>query len=65
MDASTILVLVLSACVIALLAWFEINSRRNVANTESKSIFAQSGVETLKRESQIEEESDIQKKKAA
>ena len=65
MDSATILVLVLDAGVIALLAWFEINSRRNAANIESKSPVAQSGEETLKNRSQTEVESNIRKGKAA
>lgn len=47
MDSATILVLLLSAGVIGLLAWFEINSRRNAANPESKSIVARP--ESLKK----------------
>lgn len=65
MDPATILVLVLSACVVVLLAWFEINSRRNEANKESKSTLAQSGLEVSKKNSQTEVESDTQKRKAA
>jgi hypothetical protein len=65
MDTATILELILSAVVIALLAWFEINSRRHEQKTESKSTLAKSGLETLKKKSQTELESDTQKKKAA
>lgn len=65
MDAAMILVLILTAGVVALLAWFEINSRRHEANRESKSILDQSALETLKRNQQTEDESDTQKKKAA
>ena len=65
MDSATILVLILSAGVIALLAWFEINSRRNEANKESGSTLARSGVETLEKKSQVKVESDTQKKDAA
>ena len=64
MDAATILVLVLSAGVIALLAWFEINSRRNKANKESRSTFAQSGFEPSEKK-QTGVESDTQNKKVA
>lgn len=49
MDAATILVLMLSAGVIALLAWFEINSRRNEANMKSRSGLSQSGVGSAKK----------------
>ena len=37
MDAATILVIVLTAGGIALLVWFEINSRRNEANKKQMS----------------------------
>lgn len=40
MDSATILVLLLSACVMALLVWFEINSRRNDPKMEAKSTLA-------------------------
>jgi len=65
MDAATILVLVLSACVIALLAWFEINSRRNEEKIESESTLAQSNLESTKKVSQAEDESDTGRRKAA
>lgn len=65
MDSATILVLVLSAGVIALLAWFEINARRNAANKDSKSTLAQSGPETLNKKSRTEVESDTHKARAA
>ncbi len=66
MDAATILVLALGACVIALLASFEINSRRNEANLESKSQsnFVHSDFETMKK-SQGEGESRTANRKAA
>ena len=65
MDAAMSLVLVLTACVIALLAWFEIHSRRNEANMKWKPTLAQSGLETLKKRSRTGVESDTQNKKAA
>lgn len=65
MDAGTILVLVLTAGVVALLAWFEINSRRNEAQKDSTSTLAQPDVETLTKKSQSEVKSDTQRKKAA
>jgi flagellar biosynthesis/type III secretory pathway M-ring protein FliF/YscJ len=37
MDSATILVLVLCAGVVALLIWFEINSRRNEASKKAES----------------------------
>jgi len=65
MDAATIIVLVLSAGVIALLAWFEINSRRNEANLQSKSALAPSDMVSLKKKSESVVESDTQKIKPA
>ena len=65
MDAATILVLVLIAGVVALLAWFEINSRRNEAEVESKATLAQSDTDSLKKKGQAELESNIHKGKAA
>jgi hypothetical protein len=63
MDAATILVLILSAGVIALLAWFEINSRRNTARIESKS--TQSVPQTSENKSQTKAGSDTGTRKAA
>lgn len=54
MDAATIVVLILTAGVVALLAWFEINSRRNTANMESKTTLTQTSLETLKKPNQTE-----------
>jgi len=65
MDAAMILVLVLTAGVIALLAWFEINSRRNTAKMEAKSVPSQSSLETLKKKSKSEGEADSRKNTAA
>lgn len=65
MDAAMILVLILSACVIALLAWFEINSRRNDANERAKSTFAQSSFEPVQPKSNTKKESDTHRGKAA
>lgn len=65
MDAATIVVLMLTAGVVALLAWFEINSRRNTANMESKSTLTQTSLETLKKQNQTENVADTQRKKAA
>ena len=65
MDAATILVLILTAGVVALLAWFEINSRRNDERMESKSALDQSGLEGLKKTVQSDKETDTPKKKAA
>lgn len=65
MDSATILVLVLSAGFIALLAWFEISSRRRQANTEWKSPLAPSDQERLKKKNQAVAEPDIHKSKTA
>lgn len=65
MDAAMILVLILSACAIALLAWFEINSRRNDANERAKSNLAQSSFEPVPPKSSTKNESDIHRRKAA
>ena len=61
MDSATILVLVLCAGVVALLIWFEINSRRNDASKTGQS----AGVETLPKESQTTVKPKVDKKKAA
>jgi len=61
MDSATILVLLLCAGVVALLIWFEINSRRNEASKTAQS----AGVETLPKESQATAEPKGDKKKAA
>ena len=64
MDAAMIVVLILTAGVVGLLAWFEINSRRNDAKMESNSILAQS-IEMPKRNDQREDKGDTRKKTAA
>ena len=61
MDPATILVLILCAGVVALLIWFEVNSRRNEASKRARS----ASVETLSKESQTTVESKADKKKAA
>ena len=61
MDSATILVLFLCACVVALLMWFEMNSRRNEASKTAQSV----GAGTLKKESQSMVEPKGDKKKAA
>jgi hypothetical protein len=64
-DPATILVLVLSAGVVALLVWFEINSRRNVASKKQMSTLAQSELSPLQKKAQSKVESEIDKTKAA
>ena len=65
MDAAMILVLVLSAGVVALLVWFEINSRRNDAGSQQKLDVVQSWFEAVPRTSQKNNETGTEKKKAA
>ena len=52
MDPATILVLVLCAGGVALLVWFEINSRRNEASKKQMSTLAQPDLGPLKNEAQ-------------
>lgn len=61
MDSATILVLILCAGVVALLIWFEINSRRNDARKKAES----AGVERPLQEIQTTVEPRGQRKKAA
>jgi flagellar biosynthesis/type III secretory pathway M-ring protein FliF/YscJ len=61
MDSATILVLVLCAGVVALLIWFEINSRRNEASKKAESADA----EMLLERSRTAVEPKVDKKKAA
>ncbi len=61
MDSATILVLVLCAGVVALLMWFEINSRRNEASKKAESADA----EMLLARSRTAVEPKSDKKKAA
>lgn len=65
MDAAMILVLILGAGVVALLLWFEINSRQNDARQRMKSDPVKSHVETLTNESQPTFASKSEQKKAA
>ena len=65
MNSATTLVLVLCAGVVALLIWFEINSRRNDASKKQRSTPDQSGLERLQAEDQIKVESNTRDKKAA
>jgi len=65
MDPATILVLLLSSGVVALLVWFEVNSRRNEATKQQKSDRIRSWFEASARESQTKAEFGNEKKKAA
>ena len=64
MDSATILVLVLCAGVVALLVWFEINSRRNEASKKQSSSPDQSGLD-LSKKGQSTVDSGARNKKAA
>lgn len=65
MDSATILVLLLSAGVVALLVWFEVNSRHNEATKQKRSDNTHSWLEALPKESQSKVESGNDRKKAA
>jgi hypothetical protein len=65
MEPATILVLVLTAGGIALLVWFEINSRRNEASKKQMSTLAQSELDPLQKKAQSKVESEIDKTNAA
>ena len=65
MDPATIMVLVLSVGVLALLVWFEINSRRNEARKKQLSPLAQAELGPLKKEAQSQVKSEIDTTKAA
>ena len=65
MDPATIMVLVLSAGVLALLVWFEINSRRNEARRRNEGSPAVSPLKPLPKETQNQAELETEKKKAA
>lgn len=64
MEPATILVLVLCAGVVALLVWFEINSRRNEARKKPTSTVAQSVLTPLHKETQGKSESGVKKNAA-
>ena len=61
MDSATILVLVLCAGVVALLVWFEVNSRRNEASNKQRLTPDQFGMKSLQKEDQIKVKSDTKK----
>ena len=65
MDSATILVLLLCAGVVTLLAWFEINSRRNATGKTPGSTLAQSGLETPTKRGQTSVEPKRENRKAA
>ena len=65
MEPAMIMVLVLCAGVLALLVWFEINSRRNEASKKQTSTLAQSVQGPLQKKAQSRVESEIDKTKAA
>jgi hypothetical protein len=65
MDPATLVVLVLTAGVIALVVWFEINSRRNQARKKQVSDIAQSDLGPLQKNPKNQVESEIDKTNAA
>jgi Tfp pilus assembly protein PilV len=65
MDPAMIMVLVLCAGVLALLTWFELNSRRNEARNKQARTASQSSFEPLQKESQSRADSNVEKTKAA
>ena len=65
MDAATIMVLALCVGVVALLVWFEINSRRNEARKKQTATPSRSTFEPLRKEAQTKAESEVEKTKAA
>jgi hypothetical protein len=65
MDPANILVLVLCAGGVALLIWFEINSRRNEASKKQIPPSAQSGLDPLQKKRQSKVESEIDKANTA
>ena len=65
MEPATIMVLVLCAGVLALLVWFEINSRRNEASKKQMLTFAQSELAPLQKKAQSKAKSGIDKTKAS
>ena len=65
MDPSTILVLVLCAGGVALLIWFEINSRRNQARKKQMPNLAQPELGSSNKKAQSKVESEIDRTKTA
>ncbi len=65
MDAASILVLVLSVGVLALLVWFEMNSRANTAKEKQSSSIAQPDMGAVREQATNTAESEAAKKKAA
>ncbi len=64
MEPAMIMVLVLCAGVLALLVWFEINSRRNEASKKQASTVGQSALSALQKKDQSKAESEIKKNAA-
>ena len=65
MDPANIMVLVLCAGGVALLIWFEINSRRNEASKKQMSTLARPELGPLKKEAQSKVDPGTDKTKAA
>jgi Tfp pilus assembly protein PilV len=64
MEPAMIMVLVLCAGVLALLVWFEVNSRRNEASKRQPLSVGQSALSALRKEDQSKAESEIKKNAA-
>ena len=64
MEPAMIMVLALCAGVLALLVWFEVNSRRNEASKKQASSVGQSALSVLRKEDQSKAESEIKKNAA-
>jgi regulator of nucleoside diphosphate kinase len=64
MEPAMIMVLALCAGVLALLVWFEVNSRRNEASKKQASSVGQSALSALRKEDQSKAESEIKKNAA-
>jgi hypothetical protein len=64
MEPAMIMVLALCAGVLALLVWFEINSRRNKASKKLTSTLAQPTPGSLQKKEQRKAESEIKKNAA-
>jgi hypothetical protein len=65
MEPATILVLALTAGGVALLIWFEINSRRNETSKKQMSTLAQSELGPLQKKPQSKVEYEIDKTNVA
>lgn len=65
MDPATIMVLVLSAGVLALLVWFEINSRRNEVRKKQAGNLDPTALDASPKETESKARLETEKRKAA